>query len=84
MSHAIAQTSFPAAGNVIYAGHVPLRDLPERDLPERDLPERDLPERDLAERSEATQSWSEAGSSGIASIWLAFYALAALIVVLAS
>jgi len=79
MSHAIAQTSFPAAGNVIYAGHVPLRDLPERDLPERDLPERDL-----AERSEATQSWSEAGSSGIASIWLAFYALAALIVVLAS
>jgi hypothetical protein len=43
-----------------------------------------VPERELAERSEVIKSSPEAGASGIASVWLAFYALAALIVVLAS
>lgn len=44
----------------------------------------DVPERNLAEDGEATLSLHEARASGIATVWLLFYALAALVVVIAN
>jgi hypothetical protein len=43
-----------------------------------------VPERHLAEDGDATLSLQETRASGVATVWLLFYALAALVVVIAN